>query len=172
MPPMTVSCEFIASGTGQGGWTLILNYLHNANTNPELDVRHYSLPTKGSDSLGTNESGTTHWGHAAPGLLNNMDFSSMRWYCETSEHTRKLHFVSSDADMVEYARTGRGTDMMSNVEDDADFFAGSVTDFGDVSFYDNQGDLALTNFPFFYDGGNSRWAIYGNEDGWECDTGK
>ena len=51
MPPMTVSCEFIASGTGQGGWTLILNYLHNANTNPELEVRHYSLPTKNSDSL-------------------------------------------------------------------------------------------------------------------------
>ena len=71
----------------------------------------------------------------------------MRWYCETSEHTRKLHFVSSDADMVEYARTGRGTDMMSNVEDDG-FFAGSVTDFGDESFYDNQGDLALTNFAF------------------------
>ena len=33
MPPMKVSCEFIASGTGQGGWTLILNYLHKSNTN-------------------------------------------------------------------------------------------------------------------------------------------
>ena len=81
MPPMTVSCEFISSGTGQGGWTLILNYLHKSGTTPDQEVRHYSLPTKNSDTLGTDESGTAHWGHAAPGLLNNMDFSSMRWYC-------------------------------------------------------------------------------------------
>ena len=58
MPPMTVSCEFIASGTGQGGWTLILNYLHKSGTTPDQEVRHYSLPTKGSDTLGTDESGT------------------------------------------------------------------------------------------------------------------
>ena len=46
MPPMTVSCEFIASGTGQGGWTLILNYLHKSGTTPDQEVRHYSLPIK------------------------------------------------------------------------------------------------------------------------------
>ena len=55
MPPMKVSCEFIASGTGQGGWTLILNYLHKSGTTPDQEVRHYSLPIKDSDTLGTDE---------------------------------------------------------------------------------------------------------------------
>ena len=40
----------------------------------------------------------------------------MRWYCESSNHIRKMHFVSSDADMIDYARTGQGTDKMSAVE--------------------------------------------------------
>ena len=172
MPPMTVSCEFIASGTGQGGWTLILNYLHQTGTTPDQEVRHYSLPTKGSDTLGTDESGTAHWGHASPGLLNSMDFSSMRWYCETSNHIRKMHFVSSDADMIDYARTGQGTDKMSAVEGGAITFADHTATWDDDSWLDNQGNYALTAAPF-YTSGSRHWVIDFNSPAtlnrWECD---
>jgi len=148
----------------------VLNYLHDAGTTPETHTRHYSLPIKGSDVLGTDESGTAYWGHAAPGLLNNMDFSSMRWYCTTSSDSQVMHFMSTDTDMIDYARTGQGNDKMSGVEGSATTFADHTATWGDAGWKDNQGDSALTDHPL-YTSGSRYWNINpaGSAGRWECD---
>jgi len=47
--------------TSGGGWTLVLNYLHqgdgqtNVDSSPALNTRTADLPLLGSNTLGTNE---------------------------------------------------------------------------------------------------------------------
>ena len=101
-----------------------------------------------------------------------MDFASMRWYCTTSNHVRKMHFVSSDADMIDYARTGQGKDKMSAVEGGATKLGDHSATWGDTDWYANQGNYALTSAPF-YTYGSRHWSIdftgWGPVNRWECD---
>ena len=68
----------------------------------------------------------------------------MRWYCTTSSDGDVMHFVSSDADMIDYARTGEGTDKMIAVEGGATTITGHTATWGATLFSDNQGNNALT----------------------------
>ena len=85
-----------------------------------------------------------------------------------------MHFVSSDADMIDYARTGLGTDKMSAVEGGATTatFADHTATWGDDRWFDNQGNYALTAHPF-YKYGSGHWSIdltsSGRPNRWQCD---
>ena len=69
-----------------------------------------------------------------------------------------MHFVSSDADMIDYARTGQGSNKMSGLEGGATKLGDHSADLDDNSWYDNEGNYALTAAPF-YESGSRHWAI-------------
>jgi hypothetical protein len=158
--------------TEGGGWLMILNYLHQGGTNPALNVRTTDLPLMGSSTLGTDESGTTFWGHAAPSLLNEFDISEVRFYGITSGHSRVVHFKTSLTNVISYIKTGVGS------------MSGIATSYGSLSnhtgnlpgvathFSTNSGNGALTHFPMvksYTIGGNEYWTIRGNGTRWEMD---
>ena len=149
---------------------MILNYLHKGGTNPNLKYFRHNLPLKGSDTLGTDESSSdTNWGHTPPSMLGRMDFTEMRFFCKTSGHGRIWHFKTSNTTCQSYMRTGEnGTNPCSGVEASAMLMGDNTAIWTDNRWYENQGDDALTNFPF-YTYGSRTWGIRGNGSRWECD---
>lgn len=173
---MQVYCDM---DTIDGPWMLVLNYVHQGGTDPEVAASGTVLPVLGSTTLGDDESAsTTTWGHGAPGLLNgfynNSSFSRIRFECETSRHTRKMNFYTTQWACRDYARLGTTTSTSpwnecrlagtnpvllpghsANLPNSAD------------NNWENQGSNALTWFPF-YKGLTSHWAI-GRDVSWLCD---
>ena len=154
--------------TEGGGWLMILNYLHQGGTNPALNVRTTDLPLMGSSTLGTDESGTTFWGHAAPSLLNEFDISEVRFYGITSDHSRVVHFKTSLTNVISYIKTGVGS--MSGINGSFTTFASHSANIPAYApdVFTNEGNLALTNFPF-WKAGLHHWGIKGGGDRWEAD---
>ena len=151
-----------------GGWLMILNYLHQGGTNPSLNVRASDLPLMGSSVLGTDESGTTFWGHAAPSLVNQFNVSEVRFYGKTSGHSRTIHFKTSLTNVISYIKTGSGT--MSGINGSFTTLTSHSANIpgNAINTFNNQGNLALTNFPYWR-GGIYHWGIKGNSNRWEVD---
>lgn len=158
-------CDMVTDG---GGWTLVLNYLHQGGTNPALNTRSTDLPVIGSSTLGTDESGTGFWGHAGNALLSQFTYTEVRWNCSTGAHSRVMHFKTSLAGCISYLNTGSG---------DCNGLGGSFTALSGHtanlpaamdSVFSNEGDIALTEFPF-WTGGTYHWGIMGLGNRWECD---
>lgn len=101
LPPMQASCDM-----DRGGWTLVLDYVHRAQTTPSLVVRTIDLPLLGSDVLGTDEAGTATWGHAGTQLLAQVPFSQIWFYCRSSAHTRVVSYATGSTSCVSYLMTG------------------------------------------------------------------
>ncbi|MCB0377930.1 MAG: fibronectin type III domain-containing protein [Bdellovibrionales bacterium] len=155
--------------TESGGWTLVLNYVHQGGSNPATNVKTITLPVLSSNNLGDDESGVSNsWGHAGNSLLTTMSFSAMRFYCVTSGHSRLMNFKTSLTGILSYVTSGTGT------------FVGVESNFTPLSGHNsnlpasrnsaltNQGDDALTNIPFSKSGTN-HWSIRGLGGRWECD---
>ncbi|MDC8004567.1 HYR domain-containing protein [Aureisphaera galaxeae] len=92
-----------------GNWLLVLNYVHAQGTFPPLNDRNTSLPLLGSSTLGDDESGTDFWGHMNFELAPEIDFTELRFYGETSDHGRILHFTTDFAPGINYVKTTTGS---------------------------------------------------------------
>ena len=176
-----IHCEMDLEG---GGWMMILNYVHQGGTNPELLVRNTSFPMLGSQyTLGPNEANTVYWGHLGNTLANAYNWTEFMFYGKTSFHGRVMHFRGNNANIRSYIKTGTGgmNSPTGNYRDTNTIQNGSLrlnaslpfyVD-ADVSGYSDQGDLAMTNFPMYGNStiGNPRahWGIRGGGSRWEVD---
>lgn len=155
--------------TDGGGWTLVLNYLHQGGTNPALVVKTSSFPIQGSTAFGTDESAsTTNWGHIAPATLNVMPFTQLRFYGKTSFHARIIHFKTTHANTIAYFKTGTGS--MTGIAGSYTALTGHTANLpaSTTDYFSNQGNIAMTNFPFWLNG-NYHWGIKGLGNRWEVD---
>ena len=156
--------------TDGGGWLMVLNYVHLAGDNSALVIKNTDLPLLGSSTLTDNEAGTANWGHMGNALAADIDFEEVRFYGVTTGHNRVIDFKTSYTSVLNYLKTGSGN------------FAGIQTSFNHTTLpghsanipaqafntFSNQGDLALTEFPFWRSG-QFHWGIRGLGNRWEVD---
>ncbi len=156
--------------TDGGGWLMILNYVHIAGDNSNLTVRNTDLPLLGSSTLGDNEAGTTNWGHMGNALAAAIDFEEMRFYGVTTGHNRVINFKTSFQGVLNYVKTGTASFDRINEVSNHTVLSNHSANIPAQAYHEwaNQGDLALTNFPF-WTAGNYHWGIRAGGSRWEVD---
>lgn len=168
-----VFVDYMAA-TGKA-WLLVLNYLKKNDRKSDLMARRlkdgFPLYNKELGLGGYGDADPSAWGHCSPDILKRLDFSAIRFYGRTSAHKRVMHFVSTDPGAVAYFKTGGGK--MSA------FTTGNWTRLADhtatipstaaTGRWENRGDLALTDFPF-YEPGKAHWGIAGYGFRYEVDN--
>ncbi|PIA79373.1 hypothetical protein BFR04_00540 [Gaetbulibacter sp. 4G1] len=156
--------------TDGGGWLMVLNYVHLAGDNTDLTIRNTDLPLLGSSTLGDNEAGTANWGHMGNALAAAIDFEEIRFYGETTGHTRIINFKTPYISGLNYLKTGLGHFGGINNPSNFTTLTGHTANIPALAgnFFASHGDNALTEFPFFSSGQN-HWGIRGSGNRWEVD---
>ena len=152
---------------GNDGYLMICNYLHQGSTNPNLNNRtNSSLPLLGSSSLGTNEDGTSYWGHINGGTSGGTGsfgtVNMVRWYGQSSGHSRVIHFQNNNTNTIAYANTGSGSN--SGIQSGFTSLSGHNANLpGSASVFQS----GWTDFAY-YTPGNYHWGLKGGNR-WEVD---
>ena len=172
--PMTATCDFITSGNGQGGWTLVMNYVRDStNSTNTRSALYHRLPLMVSNTLGDNESGhATAWGHAAPALFADINFDAIRVNCKDGSHSRVVDFSTTSSQMISLFTTGKGqitafADFTQLADHTANMGSSSVSGLGTTDAVDEV-------MGHWMQGGSGNEFTAGGLSGgtltWECDN--
>ncbi len=155
--------------TDGGAWLMVLNYVHVAGDNPDLEIRNTDLPLLNSSTLGDNEANTANWGHIGNTLAAAVDFKELRFYGKTTGHSREIHFKTQYIKAINYIKTGVG-DFRRMGHGNYTTLVGHTANLPQSMGWghSDQGDLALTNFPFYLSN-QYHWGIKGVGSRWEVD---
>ena len=154
---------------GNNGYLMVVNYVHDGGTDPALNDRtNSSLPLFGSNTLGTNESGGTYWGHINPGSSNGGvgafgTVNTVRWYGKTSNHGRVIHFDTTNTNTINMMNNGSGSHSGMNsgyttLSGHSANLPGSINTYG----------FGFVGFPY-YKSGDHHWGLKGSGGRWEVD---
>ena len=138
------------------GWILLLAYKHVGGENKALvQGTAPTSPTEGYSHVWLNDLG-----------LTASDVDSVRFYCHTSGHSRKMHFSTSDATIKSFLIDGNTTgNKVSLWTSGTNKFSDHTANLPDATTHTY---TTLTNHPFFK-GGTYHWIIKGSASRFECD---
>ena len=139
------------------GWILLFAYKHVGGENKALvQGTAPTSPTEGYSHVWLSDIG-----------LTASDVDSVRFYCHTSGHSRKMHFSTSDATIKSFLIDGSTTGNTASLwTSGTNKFSDHTANLPDVSSH--AFSTILTEFPF-YKGGTYHWAIKGSDVRFECD---
>jgi hypothetical protein len=158
-------------------WILILLYNHKGGTNPILNpikTGNFPIPIDNNINnmpIGRDESGTAAWGHVAPSYLAQFSISEMAFWASGGSKNKTINFRTTDQSVINYATSGQGYMRPGFPTTTGSIFTNPQTSSipkDAPAYFANQGDYALTEFPF-WKGAQAHWGIRGLGNRWEID---
>ena len=199
--------DYTDSNPEKTPWILALNYIHKGGTSPALNVRDTTkgfpvLPADGSldfDIINISETvpdgSVEHpnsWGHTGNVLFDKLcsvlgsvsgeeNGVELRFLAKTNDHTRIIHFKTSDVNMIKDFRYGNiasvvGSTLSNTVLYNNSYNSGSVTPLhsaellnGTLNLYHGSADESMVNQPLYISSAR-HWGLALSGVRWEVDN--